>query len=158
MYCLTRNLSVQMAGILLQTEIDSCQTKVSVPLNWGFQVLTTICLLSIINKNESLETKELRKELLHFTTQCRQSLLCFPSDAKERWVCRQGNAEVRGSECWKLANELTGLRVPDSNERACVRPTCEQSTIGWLLRMELSSVMIPQITFGGGRLRHDGLK
>ena len=41
-YCSTRNLSVQMAGILLQTEIDSCQTKVSVPvntLNWGFQVL-----------------------------------------------------------------------------------------------------------------------
>ena len=98
-------------------------------------------------QNESLETKE----LLHFTTRYRQNLLCFPSDAKERWVCRQGNAEVRGSECWKLANEFTGLRVPDSNERACVRPTCEQSTIGWVLRMELSSVMIPQITFGGGR-------
>jgi len=32
-YCSTRNLSVQMAGILLQTEIDSCQTKVSVPVN-----------------------------------------------------------------------------------------------------------------------------
>ena len=32
-YCSIRNLSVQMAGILLQTEIDSCQTKVSVPVN-----------------------------------------------------------------------------------------------------------------------------
>jgi len=37
-YCSTRNLSVQMAGILLQTEIDSCQTKVSVPVNTELRV------------------------------------------------------------------------------------------------------------------------
>jgi len=31
------------------------------------------------------------------------------ANAKERWVCCQGNVEVRGPECWKLANELTGI-------------------------------------------------
>ena len=45
-YCSNQNVSVQMAGILLQTEIDgSCQTKVSVPVNtevstWHDYVLT----------------------------------------------------------------------------------------------------------------------
>ena len=45
-YCSNRNVSVQTAGILLQTEIDgSCQTKVSVPVNtevstWHDYVLT----------------------------------------------------------------------------------------------------------------------
>jgi len=55
--------------------------------------------------------------------------------------------------CWKLTNGLTSTRVPDLNERACVRPTCEQSPMGWVLRMELGSVVIPWITFGGARLR-----
>jgi len=59
-------------------------------------------------------------------------------------------------ECWKLTNGLTSTRVPDLNERAYVRPTCEQSPIGWVLRMELDSVVIPWITFRGARLRHNG--
>jgi len=37
-YCSIRNVSVQMASILLQTEMDSCQTKVSVPVNTELRV------------------------------------------------------------------------------------------------------------------------
>jgi len=55
----------------------------------------------------------------------------------------------------KLGNELASPHVPDSNERACVRPTCKQSTVVLVLRpvnthvivqvdrMQLSSVAFP---------------
>jgi len=56
-----------------------------------------------------------------------------------------------------LGNELAGSCVPDSNKRACRRPTCEPSPIEWVLRpvnthvivklnqMELGSVVFPDI-------------
>ena len=65
-YCSTWNLSIQMAGILLQTEIDrSCQTKVSVPVNTELRFPSSMWHDYVLTKrildNQLKETKKKKK-------------------------------------------------------------------------------------------------